>query len=128
MTDACRKIGGCPTGHAVITPGFNLKAKYVIHAVGPVYSAAEAELSEKQLYSCYKETLDLAKENDCHSVGFPLISAGVFGYPKDEAWEVAIRSCNDWLVANEDYPMEVVFAVIDEGILALGEEKLSALG
>ena len=84
LTEACDAIGYCPTGKAVITPGFDLKAKYIIHAVGPVWHGGLNHEAEN-LYSCYQESLDRASENDCHSIGFPLISAGIFGYPKDKA-------------------------------------------
>ena len=78
---ACDKIGGCPTGGAVITPGFALKAKYVIHAVGPIWHGGNHH-EPQDLYSCYRESLDRAKENDCHSIGFPLISAGILDTQK----------------------------------------------
>jgi O-acetyl-ADP-ribose deacetylase (regulator of RNase III) len=123
LTKACSKIGHCPTGGAVITPGFALKAKYIVHAVGPIWQGGNNNESVN-LYSCYQESLKRAKENGCHSIGFPLISSGIFGYPKDQAWEVAIRSCKDWIAANPDYGMDIVFAVLDERILKLGQEIL----
>lgn len=76
LTVACSAIGGCKTGHAAITEGFDLHAKYIIHAVGPIWNGGgngEPEL----LYSAYKSALNVAKDNDCHSIGFPLISAGI---------------------------------------------------
>ena len=63
-------------------------------------------------------------ENDCHSIGFPLISAGIFGYPKDKAWEVAIQSCRDWITAHPDYDIDIIFAVLDLGIMELGQRIL----
>ena len=123
MQAACDSIGGCPTGGAVITPGFALKAKYVVHAVGPIWQGGRSKEPE-QLYSCYKESLERAKENGCHSIGFPLISSGIFGYPKEQAWDVAIRSCKDWIAANPDHDMEIVFAVLDDKVLALGKEAM----
>ena len=123
MQAACDSIGGCPTGGAVITPGFALKAKYVVHAVGPIWQGGRSKEPE-QLYSCYKESLDRAKENGCHSIGFPLISSGIFGYPKDQAWDVAIRACRDWIDANPDHDMEIVFAVLEDKVLALGKEAM----
>ena len=123
MQAACDSIGGCPTGGAVITPGFALKAKYVVHAVGPIWQGGRSKEPE-QLYSCYKESLERAKENGCHSIGFPLISSGIFGYPKEQAWDVAIRSCKDWITANPDYDMDIVFAVLEDKVLALGQEAM----
>ena len=126
LTRACDAIGGCKTGNAVITPGFALPAKYIIHAVGPVWhggNSGEPEL----LYSAYKQSLTVAKENGCHSIGFPLISAGIFGYPKDKAWTQAITACRDFIKANPDYDIDIVFAVLDDGIMALGQEILKAL-
>jgi O-acetyl-ADP-ribose deacetylase (regulator of RNase III) len=119
LQKACDSIGYCPTGGAVITPGFALKAKYVIHAAGPVWQGGDNHEPE-DLYSCYRESLERAKENNCHSVGFPLISSGIFGYPKDQAWKVALQSCNDWLTENADYEMDIIFAVLDQRILELG--------
>ena len=123
MQDACDKIGYCPTGGAVITPGFGLKAKCVVHAVGPIWSGGRNGETEA-LYSCYQESLNRARENNCHSIGFPLISSGIFGYPKDQAWDAAIQSCRDWLAANSDYEMEILFAVLDPGILELGQKVI----
>ena len=126
LTDACRTIGGCKTGNAVITPGFKLPAKYIIHAVGPVWHDGNQN-EPKLLYSAYKQSLIVAKENGCHSIGFPLISAGIFGYPKDKAWRKAIQACQDFIKSNSDYPMEIVFAVLDDEIMELGMKTMSEL-
>lgn len=93
---ACEAVGGVATGAAVVTPGFALPAKYIIHTAGPVWhggGAGEPEL----LASCYKSSLKLAAEMGCRSVAFPLISAGIFGYPKDEALRVAEASIKEFL-------------------------------
>lgn len=120
---ACNAIGHCDTGSAVITPGFDLKAGYIIHAVGPVWRGGG--YNEPQLlYSAYRRSLELAIENGCHSIGFPLISAGIFGYPKDKAWRTAIESCNDLFRDHPGADMKVIFAVLDDGILALGQQIL----
>lgn len=103
MDNACRKIGFCPTGGAVITPGFNLEARYVIHAVGPIYLDGKHN-EEEQLFSAYQSALKLAVDNDCHSIAFPLISAGIYGYPVNEAKAVAIRAIEDFL---QDYEIDV---------------------
>ena len=127
MQAACDKIGHCPTGGAVITPGFALKAKYVIHAVGPIWQDGNHH-EPQDLYSCYREALERARENGCHSIGFPLISAGIFGYPKDKAWRKALQSCSDWIEKNPDYDMKIIFAVLDDRILELGQKTMEELG
>ena len=126
MTAACRKIGGCPTGSAVITPGFRLPAKYVIHAVGPIWSGGRRN-EQKLLYSAYRQSLLLAKENGLQSIGFPLISSGIYGYPVDGAWRTAIAACRDFLKDFPEYAMEIVFAVIDDRVKALGEALLGEI-
>ena len=127
LQEACDEIGNCPTGGAVITPGFALKARYIVHAVGPIWHDGNHH-EPQNLYSCYRESLNRAKENDCHSIGFPLISAGIFGYPKDKAWRKALQSCNDWINKNPNYNMNIVFAVLDQGIYDLGVKTMKDLG
>lgn len=123
---ACDAIGHCDTGSAVITPGFNLKAKYVIHAVGPVWYGGDHR-EPQLLYGCYKKSLELARENDIHSIGFPLISAGIFGYPADKAWRKAVQACRDFIQGNPDYDIDIIFAVIGDDILELGEQTIREL-
>lgn len=123
LTRACDAIGGCKTGKAVITPGFSLPAKYIIHAVGPVWRGGNNG-EDKLLYSAYMESLKVAKENSCHSIAFPLISAGIFGYPIKDAWRKAIQACNDFISDNPDYDIHIIFAVIDDDIMKLGEKTL----
>ncbi|HQU74825.1 MAG TPA: macro domain-containing protein, partial [Calditrichia bacterium] len=98
LLEACRKIGGCPTGEARITPGFNLPAKWVIHTVGPVWrggGAGEAQL----LQSCYRNSMALAAENRIKSLAFPAISCGVYGYPVDQAAHIAVQTVRESLAA-----------------------------
>jgi O-acetyl-ADP-ribose deacetylase (regulator of RNase III) len=124
MQAACDEIGHCDTGSAVITPGFALKARYVIHAVGPIWSggySGEAEL----LASCYARSIDLAVENGCRSIAFPLISSGIFGYPKEQAWRVAIGACLTKLEQLGDRGPDVLFCVISDAALEMGERILS---
>lgn len=123
LQKACNQIGHCPTGSAVITPGFDLKADYIIHAVGPIWNDGKHGEPE-QLYSAYYKSLELAAENGCKSIGFPLISTGIFGYPKEKAWEVAIRACHDYYQNNSDVELKVVFAILDDKIIALGKTVL----
>lgn len=123
LQSACDKIGHCDTGSAVITPAFKLPSKYIIHAVGPIWSGG-SHGEEKHLYSCYQASMKLVRENDCHSVAFPLISSGIYGYPKEQAWQVAIKSVRDYLAANSDYEIDVIFAVLGDSMLELGESLL----
>ena len=120
---ACDKIGHCDVGSAVITPGFDLKAKHIIHAVGPRWIDGEHH-EPQRLYSAYATSLKLAKENRCHSIGFPLISAGIFGYPLTGAWNIALRACLDFVQENTGYDIEIVFAVLDDRILREGSKQL----
>lgn len=101
IMEECRKIGGCPTGQAVITTGGNLKAKYVIHTVGPVYQGGnkgEAQL----LQSAHLESLKLASARNLKSIAFPAISTGVYGYPVNEAARIALKTAIDYLREHSD--------------------------
>ena len=118
---ACKEIGRCDTGSAVITPGFRLKAKYIIHAVGPVWSGGKNG-EPKLLCGAYRRSLELAVENGCRSIGFPLISAGIFGYPVDQAWRKALQACAEFI--GKGNGIDIVFAVLDDGILEAGKKAL----
>jgi O-acetyl-ADP-ribose deacetylase (regulator of RNase III) len=111
LMEECRKLGGCPTGQAKMTGGYQLKARHVIHTVGPVYDGGgygEAEL----LASCYRESLRLARDAGLTSIAFPCISTGIYGYPKSEACEIAVATVSEWLAKN-DLPREVTFCCFD---------------
>ena len=114
-------LGGCETGDAKITKGYNLPAKYVIHTVGPIYR--DGKHGEKELLeSCYEKSLKLAKENDIHSIAFPLISAGVYGYPKDEAIDVAIDSIKKFF-ENDDYDITVKIILFGDREVEIVKKK-----
>ena len=108
----CRTLHGCETGQAKITKGYNLKAKYVIHTVGPVYSGSEDD--PKLLRDCYINSLNLAKAKGLHSIAFPAISTGVYGYPVKEAAEVSYKAVTDWLAENADCQMDVLLACFND--------------
>jgi len=108
MTNACKEIGSCDYGEAVITPGFNLPAKQVIHTVGPVYgqhNGNEADI----LRSCYWQSLRLAQVNRARTIAFPLISTGIYGYPKEEAAKIAIQSIREFFEDNKHTSIQKVF-------------------
>ena len=121
LQDACDKLSPIKTGGAAITPGFRLPAKYVIHAAGPVYSRQNAEQSRALLRSAYIESLKLAESNSCESIAFPLISSGIYGYPKDEALEVARQSIGEFL---QDHDMEVYLTVFDKSAFSISKTPL----
>lgn len=122
---ACDVFKHCDTGSAVITSGFDLKAKYVINAVGPIWRGGQN--GEPQvLYNAYKRSLELAAENGCRSIGFPLISAGIYGYPLEDAWRQAIQACQDY-ENNAEHSIEIVFAVLDKRIIDIGNKVLAEL-
>lgn len=121
----CRTLHGCPTGQAKITGGYRLPAKHVIHTVGPIWrggTRSEPEL----LRSCYRESLRLAVEGQLESIAFPCISTGIYGYPKDEACDIAVSEAKTWLEANE-WPKRVVFCCFGEDDLALYQERLGSI-
>ena len=126
ILEACRAIvarqGGCPTGEAVITTAGKLPAKFVIHTVGPIWSGGNKNEPEK-LANCYRNSLKLAQENNCHSVAFPNISTGVYGYPKPEAAQIALSETLSFLEKNS-IPEEVTFVCFDEENLQLYEGLL----
>jgi O-acetyl-ADP-ribose deacetylase (regulator of RNase III) len=103
----CRTLGGCPTGQAKVTGGHRLRAKHVIHTVGPVYHGGRRGEPEL-LRSCYEESLRLATEKQAGSIAFPCISTGVYGYPKADACQIAVEAVIAWLGQN-DLPREVIF-------------------
>ena len=117
----CKTLGGCETGSAKITKGYRLPCKYVIHTVGPRWRDGKHGEREK-LVSCYRTSLALAKEHGCETVAFPLISSGIYGYPKDQALKVAIDTISDFLLEND---MTVYIVIFDRKAYQIGEKLFS---
>ncbi len=112
LLQECKTLGGCPVGRAVITFAYDLPAKYVIHTVGPKYRGREEDA--RLLRSCYRSSLDLAAAFDLHSIAFPSISCGSYGYPLEEAVPIAMDETARWLAERPDYGMAVIFACYDQ--------------
>jgi len=114
----CDKLAPIKFGEAAITKGYALKAKYIVHAAGPIYRDGKSD-EEQQLYSCYKNSLDIAAKHKCESIAFPLISSGIYGYPKDEALTVATKAIGDWLMTGD---MDVSLVVFDKAAFSLAKD------
>jgi len=123
MQAACDRIGSCAVGEAVMTDGYDLPAKYVIHTVGPVWHEGDLD-QEKYLYDCYTHSLELAARHKCTSVAFPLISSGIYGYPGDQALQIAISAISTYLLHHE---MLVYLVVYDMKTFALSGKLFAAI-
>jgi len=123
LQEACNKLAPIKTGEAVITNGFDAKAKFIIHTAGPIYDPTDKQQAE-QLSNCYSNSLKLAAQNNLKSIAFPLISAGIYGYPLNEAIQIAIDSINGFL-QKENSQMTVYLAVLDDRILSAAQKMLS---
>ena len=124
LHEECKTLGGCKTGHAKITKGYKLPAKYIIHTVGPIYgreNGREAEL----LANCYKNSLRLAMDHSIKTVAFPSISTGAYGYPIEEASKIAINTVKDFLDAEKTQIEQVYFVAFSDADFKIYQNLLS---
>jgi O-acetyl-ADP-ribose deacetylase (regulator of RNase III) len=112
LLEECRTLGGCPTGEARITKGYNLPARFVVHTVGPVYSGKPED--SRLLTNCYVNSLKLAFENNVKSIAFPAISCGVYGYPVEDACKIAVDTTVDFLKSNPGIE-KAIFILFSDG-------------
>ncbi|MBT2656098.1 macro domain-containing protein [Bacillus sp. ISL-18] len=123
LQQACDQIGGCQTGEAVITDGFNLDAKYIIHTPGPVWEGGTRQ-EDALLMACYLNSLELAKNHQCESIAFPLISTGIYGYPKEQALQIAVSAISSFLL---NHDMLVYLVVFDKRSFGLTKKLFSSI-
>ncbi len=126
LLEECRTLNGCETGEAKITKGYHLPAKYVIHTVGPVWNPSKPAEMARLLGNCYRNSLRLAVENGVKTMAFPNISTGVYGYPKEQAAEVAISAVKTFL-ENNDFIETVLFVCFDDENYHLYHKRIGGL-
>ncbi len=126
LAAACVQIGGCPTGQARLTPGFKLKAKYVVHAVGPVWSGGK-QGEDALLASAYRASLEIGYAHGIETIAFPAISTGIYGFPFARATGIAVKTVADFLRAHE-LPKRVVFSCFGDDVAELYRRMLAELG
>lgn len=122
LLSACRKLRGCETGQAKLTPGFLLPSKFVIHTVGPVWQGGQSG-EAALLRACYTNSLQLAADHDAGTVAFPAISTGVYGYPKEAACDIAVNTAVSW---SQPLPHTVIFTCFDADTLTLYQTRVAA--
>jgi len=119
----CRQLHGCETGQAKITNGYQLPAKYVIHTVGPIYSGSKQD--DELLRNCYLNSLNLAKSRGLHSIAFPAISTGAYGFPALRAAHIAFAAVRTWLEQNAVYQMKIIMCAFDSKTAQLYRQELA---
>ena len=124
LLEACRSLGGCPTGEARITKGYNLAARHVIHTVGPVYSGKPQD--KTLLAACYRNSLKLAAENKVTTIAFPAISCGVYGYPITEACRIAVDTTANYLQTDKSID-KVIFMLFSTADLKVYQNYIRSL-
>lgn len=125
LLEECRKLGGCAHGEAKITKAYNLSSKYIIHTPGPIYHGGSRG-ENITLKNSYYNSLVLARENKCRSIAFPAISTGIYGYPKEEACDIAIMTSLEFM-QRTGYDIDVYYVLFDEESFHLYNNKLKSL-
>ncbi|MGV8981580.1 macro domain-containing protein [Clostridium sp.] len=123
LQEECDTLKKCNVGEAIITSGYSLPAKYIIHTVGPIWDGGNSS-EEKLLHNCYTNSLKLALKNKCKSIAFPLVSSGIYGYPKDKALQIAISAIGEFLINHE---MTVYLVVYDKKAFVLSKKLFSKI-
>ena len=127
LLEECRSLGGCPTGEAKITKGYKLKASYIIHTVGPIWKGGNEEEADL-LQNCYQSSLKLCLKNGIITVAFPAISTGIYGYPKEEACKVAIKTICNFLNNKDSFNIKkVVFCCFDQLTFEIYKKEIDFL-
>lgn len=124
LLQECRSLGGCPTGEARLTKGYNLKSRYVIHTVGPIWKGGNEDES-RLLAQCYINSLIIAHKMKLNTISFPNISTGIYGFPKSLAAQIAIQSVLDY-GAKHNHPQTVIFCVFDRDNFSIYQKLMSA--
>jgi O-acetyl-ADP-ribose deacetylase (regulator of RNase III) len=124
LLEECRTLGGCPTGEARITKGYDVPARYVIHTVGPVWNGGSHDEVEL-LASCYRNSLELALKNEVETIAFPAISTGVYAFPMERATKIAVREVRDFLQSHPDTMDEVIFCCFSPEAAEFYERELA---
>jgi O-acetyl-ADP-ribose deacetylase (regulator of RNase III) len=127
LADYCEKLGGCQTGDAKITPGFDLPARHVIHTVGPIWTGADIKHEEELLASCYKRSLRVGMDNGVRTIAFPAISTGAYRFPAGRAAEIAVATVTEVINRRSEID-KVLFCCFSEAAGALVRERLAAHG
>jgi O-acetyl-ADP-ribose deacetylase len=127
LLDACRALGGCPTGSAVITPAFDLSGsgvRYVVHAVGPIWKGGGAHESDL-LAGAYQASLELADQHRCLSIAFPSISTGIYGFPLNSAAQIAVQTCGRFMTSGPAHLTRTIFSLFDSATFSAFEKAVS---
>ncbi len=126
LMQECRQLGGCPTGHARLTNGYRLPAKYVIHTVGPVWRGGGSG-EDELLASCYRQSMELADRHGCRGIAFPAISTGIYGFPVDRAARIAVATVSAFLT-DQAIPEKVIFCCFGEASARAHRTALAEAG